>query len=103
MGLDPFPPFSRNTIYSSKKKKKSIQTFLACRDISQINGKLFWSILQNKSRNNGIPKVCNLSNNNAMKQNKRNRYERNISNKFLFGKRISKKIFLLKEIDMKRW
>ena len=47
-------------------------------------------------------KVCNLSNNNAMKQNKRNRYERNISNKFLFGKRISKKIFLLKEIDMKR-
>ena len=101
MGLDPFPPFSLNTIYSLKKK--SIQTFLACRDIPQINGKLFWSILQNKSRNNGIPKVCNLSNNNAMKQNKRNRYERNISNKFLFGKRISKKIFLLKEIDMKRW
>ena len=101
MGLDPFPPFSLNTIYSLKKK--SIQTFLACSDIRQINGKLFWSILQNKSRNNGIPKVCNLSNNNAMKQNKRNRYERNFSNKFLFGKRISKKIFLLKEIDMKRW
>jgi len=26
-----------------------------------------------------------------MKQNKRSRYERNISNKFLFGKRISMK------------